>query len=237
MKTTSPKRLMTVLGVATTALLLNGCTTNPATGPLNTGNTPAENTLPKIVQVALNSSQEKAASQQETQELNPLLKNATQVTTTPESQKPLPAEEYVVYKNSKVGFKLTVPKSWHLPEVTDQDPHFYSNKNCADGGPNSNELPEKCSALEVMAFEENASHEMDSVFKNLKSEGQKPAYTTKIIPGATMIKADASPAAEGWMYEYHVLFPTTKQYFVIFSNDAKLENSILSSFRPIEKKA
>lgn len=236
MKTTSPKTLMTVLGVATTALFLSGCSTNSNPGTLNGGNGSAENTLPKIVQVALNSSQEKAASQQETQEINPLLKNATQVTTAPESQKPLPPEEYVIYKNSKVGFKLTFPKSWHLPVATDQDPHFYSNKSCEDGGPNSNELPEKCSALEVMAFEENASHEMDAVFKNLKSEGQKPVYTTKIIPGATVIKANASPAAEGWIYEYHVLLTTTKQYFVIFSNDAKLENSILSSFRPIEKK-
>ncbi|MFO0780668.1 MAG: hypothetical protein U0519_02125 [Candidatus Gracilibacteria bacterium] len=75
MKKTSLKTFMSVLSITASAVFLNGCTTNPATGPLNTGNTPAENTLPKGMQVALNSSQEKAASQQETQELNPLLKN------------------------------------------------------------------------------------------------------------------------------------------------------------------
>lgn len=132
------------------------------------------------------------------------------------------------YRNEKYGFEITFPnKDWYLPTASDNDPHFYATKECANS-----ERP-NCSALEIQ------NHDNDSEFSKgwearintLKIEGGNPIKLTSLIPKAIVIKSNAPGTAEGWSTQYDIFFQTGKKNFLIFSNNEALEKDIIPTFK------
>lgn len=129
-----------------------------------------------------------------------------------------------IYTNSEVGFSLTLPKGWYLPSTTDNDPHFYETQAC------SNQDRIDCLALEISQSGYSAS-QIDQAFNDAKGNGGTPTKTTTLVSGATVIKGFVPGPAEGWSYEYHVFFIAQNKAFTIFTNDEKLETSVLATFK------
>lgn len=128
------------------------------------------------------------------------------------------------YINSQVGFSLTLPKGWFLPSTTDNDPHFYETQAC------SNQDRIDCLAIEISQSSYSAS-QIDQALSDAIGNGGTPTKTTSLISGATVIKGYAPGAAEGWSYEYDVFFIAQNKTFTIFTNDKKLETSVLPTFK------
>lgn len=132
------------------------------------------------------------------------------------------------YTNTYMDFTITLPSSWYLPGSTERAPHFYEAKKCTEE--DGNGITSPCAAFEIQADYSQPAQSADEIFQKTLSEDRKPMKMPGIIPEAEVIRALPEEGAEGWNYEYYVLFQQQKR-FIIFSNDEKLEKDILPTFQ------
>lgn len=134
-----------------------------------------------------------------------------------------------IYHNPTLGFRVTLPNStWYASkELTDDDPHLYTNKKCSEGyGPN-------CDALEIQGHDSDSALKKgaDAYFYSLKEYGSDPIKLVSLIPNAIVIRSKAPGPAEGWKYQYNVFFQSQKKIYLIFTNNLRLEKNILPTFQ------
>ncbi|MDO8676241.1 MAG: hypothetical protein Q7K16_01130 [Candidatus Azambacteria bacterium] len=129
-----------------------------------------------------------------------------------------------VYKNTTLRFQMTFPAGWYLPTATDEDPHAYSCATyyCQNG------------ALEIQQHGYFADKNFDEFLSEWKKEDPNAKELTNFIAGARVVKASAPGPAEGWSYEYDIIFYGQKTGFLILTDSDKLETSILSSFKLLQ---
>jgi hypothetical protein len=133
----------------------------------------------------------------------------------------------LVYKNTYLGFQITLPAGWYVPSETNPNPHFYNcpNYDCAE-------------AFEVQGVVEwkkrNPRFEPPSYKERgvtIREEG-RDVYTSKnIIPGIAIIKTPATGAAVGWEWEYNIFYNENHQDCLIFTKGKNIEKTILSTFK------
>lgn len=130
-----------------------------------------------------------------------------------------------VYKNTFGGYQLTFPNQlWVLPSVTDEDPHFYADADCA-----KLEVPD-CPTFEIQAMGYPIEQGAEAYFQSLKRDGSNPVKLSSLISGAIMYKF-TDPTAEGWSYEYAIFFLAEKKSFLAFADNSGAVESILPTFK------
>lgn len=161
----------------------------------------------------------------------PSVENTTQSTNTPTTETINTINGKNIYQNTTLNFQLTLPdKLWYFTPGQPDDPHLYATKKCYENA----QLYADCQALEIQNNDADFSQGIDATFTKAKSDERKPVKLTSLIAGATVIKAEAPGPAEGWKYEYDLFFLKEQKGFLIFTNDEKLEKSILPTFKLIE---
>lgn len=132
-----------------------------------------------------------------------------------------------LYRNSTVGFEITVPMGWFMPDESNLDPHFYITKECS-------QERSYCSAFEVQNTDYDIDKTLDQTILQLESYESydlNPEIVPDLISGAIVIKSKAEGAAHGWGYQYDVIFASERHRFVIFTKSDDLEKTILSTFK------
>ncbi|HSR89116.1 MAG TPA: hypothetical protein VLK22_01785 [Candidatus Udaeobacter sp.] len=128
-----------------------------------------------------------------------------------------------IYQNTTLGFKLTFPnQSWHTEQGN--DPHFYESETCLQTEQSD------CAALEVQNHDSEFGQGAEAAFKVLQIDGKEPVKLNSLIPTAVVIKSIAPEGAKAWGWEYDIFFSAAKKRFLIFTNDAALEQSVLPTF-------
>ena len=129
-----------------------------------------------------------------------------------------------IYKNTTLAFQMTFPAGWYLPPLTDDDPHAYScaTEYCTNG------------ALEVQGDNDFSNRNFEEFLSERKEEDADAKELINFIKGARVIKGKAPGPAEGWAYEYDIIFYNQKKGFLIFTNNDNLEQAILPSFRLLQ---
>lgn len=125
------------------------------------------------------------------------------------------------YVNTRLGFEITFPAGWYIPPANDDDPHAYScaGYRCDKG------------ALEIQRDDELAGRNFTTVLTEAKKMHPDTQEVVNIISGAKVLKFTASPYAEGWRYEYEIIFYPQKTGYVVFTHGQEVESEILPSFK------
>jgi hypothetical protein len=133
-----------------------------------------------------------------------------------------------VYKNTILGFQISVPSSWVLPSSNGSDPEFFSTVACSKE-PNFFTCP---------SFRVASSGYGDGPDGDLKlSSYLNPVKLTSLIAGAVVIELKngdmPTPGDDStsWDQAYDVYFSAEQKMFVIYVPDRSLENNILPTFK------
>ena len=129
------------------------------------------------------------------------------------------------YRNIALGFQITFPAGWYIPDSSDPDPHAYESGPKYDCG-----RAFGCeNALEILSYS-LTPETYDESFQKLTTEDRHPSEFLDLVPGARVIRSDAPGAAEGWTYHYGIFYYNELR-FGIFTNNEILEKTVLYSFR------
>jgi hypothetical protein len=125
-----------------------------------------------------------------------------------------------VYVNSSLGFQISLPPGWYIPNQFDDDPHFYdcATYDCPQG-------------FEIENADDLLSDGPAGLAKRLEDDGSLPVYLNNLVVNAVVLRS--SGAAPGWPVHYDVFFKD--RAYVISSSSETLEDLILSTFIAIPR--
>lgn len=125
-----------------------------------------------------------------------------------------------VYTNGCLGFQVTLPAGWYMPDQCDSDPHFYdcATYDCPQG-------------FEVENGDDLLSEGPADLTKHLEDDGHTPTQLNDLIKNATVLRYSGS--APGWPVNYDVFFED--RAYVISSSNELLEHPIFSTFTAVPR--
>lgn len=135
------------------------------------------------------------------------------------------------YQDNVIGFQISVPASWKLPTNISL-PEFFSTDTCAK------QSSFTCPSFKVLS--RDWQNGPDAEFNVLDIN---PVRLPSLIPGADVVLGNTpyipqpNDDSTKWDKVYSIFFPATQQAFTIYAPDRSLEDSILPTFKLLDKSA
>lgn len=129
-----------------------------------------------------------------------------------------------VYRNTALGFQVTLPETlWVVPNDTDNDPHLYNKFSCADEF-----TEEDCVGIEIQGDDEKFDSKAHALAV-LATQQLNPIELPNTFSGAVVIKSYPE-APSSWMFAYHIFYPNSENRFLVLTNSDNLEKSVIRNF-------
>lgn len=139
--------------------------------------------------------------------------------------------DYVTYKNTKLGFQISVPSTWVLPSSDSSAPEFFSTASC------SQQLNYfDCPSFKIILSAYYPGG-MAADFTNLQNSADNPIKLPYLISGASVIEANnratPTPGSDNtnWAKAYDIFFQAQQKYFVFYTTDQSFEKGVLPTLK------
>jgi hypothetical protein len=137
----------------------------------------------------------------------------------------------IVYKNTNLGFQISVPSSWILPKSNISEPELFSTVACSKSGKDGYY---DCPGFKVERYAYGDGPDQD--FADSKNMNANPVKLSSLIGGAVVNEFDNGGKPDSsddtlFSQAYAVFFSSGHEAFLILAPDRSLESSILPTFK------
>jgi hypothetical protein len=143
----------------------------------------------------------------------------------------VPGTAMTVYKNTALGFQISVPSSWILPKSNISEPELFSTVACSKSGKDGYY---NCPGFKVESV--GYGDGPDQNFTDSKEMNANPVKLSSLISGAIVNESDNGGKPDSsddtlFSQVYSVFFSSEHKAFLILAPDRSLESSILPTFK------